>query len=88
MITLDIKDLYVNLRTQNILHITKFWLNKHKKDNAITEQTLCLLKVAKLSKITFNITTSSSNQIKELQWDHPSQVLWQKSTFSSLKKSI
>jgi len=26
MITLDIKDLYVNLPVENILHITKFWL--------------------------------------------------------------
>ena len=25
--TLDIKDLYVNLPAQNILHITKFWLD-------------------------------------------------------------
>jgi len=45
MITLDIKDLYVNLPIQNILHITKFWLNKHNNSNMITEQTLYLLKV-------------------------------------------
>jgi len=42
MIALDIKDLYVNLPVQNILHITKFWLNKH---NKITEEALHLLKV-------------------------------------------
>jgi len=45
MITLDIKDLYVNLPVQNILHITKFWLNEHNNINTITEQTLYLLKV-------------------------------------------
>jgi hypothetical protein len=45
MITLDIKDLYVNLPIQTILHITKFWLNKHNNVNTITEQTLYLLKV-------------------------------------------
>jgi len=45
MITLDIKDLYVNLPVQNILHITKFWLNKHNNVNMITEQNLYLLKV-------------------------------------------
>jgi hypothetical protein len=45
MITLDIKDWYVNLSTQNILHITKFSLNKHNKNNTITEQTLRLLNV-------------------------------------------
>jgi len=28
IITLDIKDLYVNLPTKNILRITAFWLNK------------------------------------------------------------
>jgi hypothetical protein len=39
MITPDIKDLYVNLSIQNILHITKFWLNKHNNINTITEQT-------------------------------------------------
>ena len=45
MITLDIKNLYVNLPIENILHITKFWLNKHKNENKITEQTLHLLKI-------------------------------------------
>jgi len=45
MITLDIKDLYVNLAVQNILHITKFWPNKHNNINKITQQTLYLLKV-------------------------------------------
>jgi hypothetical protein len=45
MITLDIKDLYVNLPVQNILHITKFWLNEHNNINMMTEQTLYLLKV-------------------------------------------
>jgi hypothetical protein len=45
MITLDIKDLYVNLPVKNILHNTKFWLNKHNNSNKITEQTLYLLKI-------------------------------------------
>jgi len=45
MITLDIKDLYVNFPIQNILHITKCWLNKHNSSNAIREQSLNLLKV-------------------------------------------
>jgi hypothetical protein len=45
IITLDIKALYVDLPTKNILHITKFWLNKHKHDHTITEQTLYLLEV-------------------------------------------
>ena len=44
IVTLDIKDLYVNLPIQNILHITKFWLSIH-NDNTITEQTLHLLKI-------------------------------------------
>jgi hypothetical protein len=43
IITLDIKDLYLNLPIQNILHITKFWLNKHNCDRTTTEQTLYLL---------------------------------------------
>jgi len=45
LITKYIKDLYVNLPIQNILHITRFWLNKHNNINTITEQTLYLLKV-------------------------------------------
>jgi hypothetical protein len=45
MITKDIKDLYVNLPIQNILRITKFWLNKHNIVNTITEEALHLLKV-------------------------------------------
>jgi len=45
MITLDIKDLYVNLPVKNILQVHKFWLNKHYNNNTITEQTLYLLKV-------------------------------------------
>jgi len=45
MITLDMKDLYVNLPVKNILQITKYWLNKHKIRSMIKEQTLYLLKV-------------------------------------------
>ena len=45
-ITLDIYVmLYVNLPINNILHVTKFWLNKHNHDHIITEQTLYLLEV-------------------------------------------
>ena len=44
MITPDIKNFYVKLPIQNILNITKFWLNKH-NINTITEQTLYLLKL-------------------------------------------
>jgi hypothetical protein len=35
MITLDVNDLYVNLPIRNILHITKFWLNKHNNVNTV-----------------------------------------------------
>jgi hypothetical protein len=45
IITLGIKDLYVNLPIKNILCITKFWLNKHNHDHIITEQTLYLLEI-------------------------------------------
>jgi hypothetical protein len=36
IITLDIKDMYVNLPISGILQTTRYWLNKHnnkKKDN-------------------------------------------------------
>jgi hypothetical protein len=45
IITLDIKDLYVNLPIKNILRITEFWLNKWNKDRNTTKQTLHLLEV-------------------------------------------
>ena len=40
IITLDIKDLRLKLPIQNILSLTKFWLNKYNNINNITEQTL------------------------------------------------
>ena len=43
IITLDIKDLYVNLSIQNIINITKFWLHKHNIQNTIIKQTLELV---------------------------------------------
>jgi hypothetical protein len=43
IITLDIKDLYVNLPIQGILQTTKFWLSKHKNTNTTIEETLQLL---------------------------------------------
>jgi len=45
MITLDIKDLHVNLPTKNILHITKFWLNRCNHDPVTTEYILYSLKI-------------------------------------------
>jgi len=43
IITLDIKDLYINLPTKNILRITESWLNKNSQDQITIHQTLCLL---------------------------------------------
>jgi hypothetical protein len=37
IITLDIKDLYVNLLIQSILQTTKFWLNKHNTSTTIEQ---------------------------------------------------
>ena len=73
MITLDIKDLYVNLPVQNILHITKFWLNKHNNINTITEQTLYLLKVI-LEQNYFQYNNQFFQPKKALPWDHPFQA--------------
>ena len=45
IITLDIKDLYVNLPIKkNILAITKFWLNMFNNQPQITQQILELIK--------------------------------------------
>jgi len=44
IITLDIKDLYVNLPIQGVIRTTKFWQNKNIKDNGLTKHTLYMLK--------------------------------------------
>jgi hypothetical protein len=43
IISLDIKDLYVNLPIKNVLWITKLWLQKQNHDDVTTEQTIYLL---------------------------------------------
>jgi len=43
IITLHIKDLYVNLPKQGIIQTTKFWLNKNINDNELIKQTLYML---------------------------------------------
>lgn len=43
--TLDIKELHVNFPTQNIINITKFWLNINNNQNIIVKQTLELIRV-------------------------------------------
>jgi hypothetical protein len=40
IITLDIKDLYVNLPIQGILHTTKFWLSRNNNTNTTIGQIL------------------------------------------------
>jgi len=45
IITLDKKDLYVNLSIKNILCITEFWFNKCNQDHITIEQTMHLLEV-------------------------------------------
>ena len=45
IITLDIKELYVNLPTQNIISITKFRLDKYNNQNIIIKQNLELIKL-------------------------------------------
>jgi len=43
--TLNIKVLCVHLPTQNIINITKFWLNNNSNQNIIVKQTLELIRV-------------------------------------------
>jgi len=45
IITLDIKDLFVNLPIQGILTTTKFWLNRNTNDNKLIKQTLYILEI-------------------------------------------
>ena len=47
IITLDIKDLYVNLPIQGITRTTKFRLNKNINDNRLIKQTYMLIIIMK-----------------------------------------
>jgi hypothetical protein len=73
--TRDIKDLYVNLQIQGMLHTTKFWLNKHNNTNATLEQNLHILKIILIQ----NYFQYNYQLKRELQWDHPFPVQRQKS---------
>ena len=44
ILTLDMKDLYVNLPIQSIVSISKFWLHKHNNQHIIITQNLELIK--------------------------------------------
>ena len=43
--TLEVQSLYVNIPTQNIINITKFWLSKNNNQTIVILQTLILSKV-------------------------------------------
>ena len=43
--TLDIKDQYVNLPTQNIISIAKFWQNKNNNQTTVVKQNLEFISV-------------------------------------------
>jgi len=45
VITLDMKDLFVNLPIQGILTTTKFWLNGNINDNELIKQTLNIVEI-------------------------------------------
>jgi len=44
IITLDIKDLYVNLPLNGIMHATKYWLNKNNNSEDVIKQLLNIIK--------------------------------------------
>jgi len=44
IITLDIKDLYVNLPINGIMHPTKYWLNKNNNSEDVIKQLLNIIK--------------------------------------------
>ena len=45
ILTLDIKDLYVNMPKQGIIQSTSFWLDKNNTSKKIKEQIIRLLKI-------------------------------------------
>ena len=66
---LDIKDLYVNLPIQNVINITKFWLNKN-NNKTIIKQTLNLIKVI-LSQNYFQYNDQYFQPIKGIAMGSP-----------------
>ena len=44
IITLDIKDLYVNLSLNGIMHATKYWLHKNNNSDDVIKQLLNIIK--------------------------------------------
>jgi len=45
IITLDIKDLRVNLTTQNVIKITKFWLSKNNNPTIVIKRASDLIRM-------------------------------------------
>jgi len=43
IITMDIKDLYVNLQIQGIMNAIKYWLNKNENDKGTTKQLIRII---------------------------------------------
>jgi hypothetical protein len=54
MLTLDIKDLYVNLQKQRIIQSTIFWLHKNNTSKKIKEQITRLLKIIEQNYFQYN----------------------------------
>ena len=65
---MDIKDLYVNLPTRNIVNITKFWLKTINHNQTIIDEILYLLKVI-LGQNYFQHQDHFYKPTKELPWD-------------------
>jgi hypothetical protein len=70
IITLDIKDLYVNLPIEGIPETTKFWLNKHNNASTTIEQILQLLETILKQKY-FQYNNQLSRSEKEIAMGSP-----------------
>jgi len=84
MTILDVKDLYVNLPIENIINITKFWLNKNNNQTMIVKQTLDHIRVT-LNQNYFQYNDRYFKPTKAWQWAHLYRVLLLKFTSNSLK---
>jgi len=72
LITLDIKDLYVNIPTTETIDIARTQLLKHNNKN-ITEQICTLLEMI-LHKTTLSSKNKFTEPPKEWPWDPPFQA--------------
>jgi hypothetical protein len=72
-VTLDIKDLYVNLPLNGIMHATKYWLGKNNNGKDVIKQLLNMIDTV-IQQNYFQYKDTFYQPVKVKQWGHHYQV--------------